>query len=67
MSPGYSYYEKYESDPMYDLSLLVAESLKRRIFGDALKQHSDPREREIADTVAKGRLPKSRRKSILDS
>ena len=52
------YYDRYGEDPIFDLGLVVARCLRRRIFDDALVEHPDPNARLIADLQAKGRLPK---------
>jgi hypothetical protein len=52
------YYDKYGDDPIFDLGLVVARCLRKRIFGDTLVEHPDPHAGLIADLQAKGRLPK---------
>lgn len=62
------YYTTYSEDPIADLGLVVAECLRRRIFGDALTEHDDPYQDNIAMAQATGRMPKTfKTSSILDS
>jgi len=52
------YYRRHGQDPIHDLELLVAASLRKAIFKDALAEHPDPHAELIAEMQSKGRLPK---------
>ena len=60
------YYEKYDADPIRDLDLVVAECLRKRIFGEALKEHPDPHAEQIAKAIAADYLRPSEQTSILE-
>ena len=53
------YYQTYSADPIDDLDEVVTESLRRRIFGDALRPKDDPHAALIAQMQAEGRLPRT--------
>lgn len=59
------YYRKYGEDPISDMSSLVAECLRRKIFSGTLREQSDPYARTIADAVAAGIYPLRRPTGIL--
>ena len=62
-----SYYDDYEVDPIRDLQLIVASCLRAKIFDGALKVHSDPNAKAIADAQARGIIPKNlSRNTILE-
>lgn len=52
------YYQTYSADPIDDLDEVVAASLRRRIFGDALRPQDDPNAKVIAQMQTEGRLPR---------
>jgi hypothetical protein len=52
------YYSVYHVDPIRDLELIVAASLRLRIFGDSMRIHPDRHAGIIAEAQAQGRLPK---------
>jgi hypothetical protein len=61
------YYDGYGEDPIRDMELVVGSCLRKTIFGDSLKEHTDPNAAIIAAAQASGRLPKNLfRKTILD-
>lgn len=60
------YYKDYKTDPVRDLELVVAECLRKGIFGSSLIEHADPRADEISRAVGKGLIPPMRHNSILD-
>lgn len=51
------YYSDYGDDPITDMSALVAESLRRKIFNGLLREQPDPYADVIAQAVAAGRFP----------
>ena len=53
------YYQKYSCDPINDMDELVAESLRRRIFGTTLDLQDDPHAEIISKMKADGKLPAS--------
>lgn len=62
------YYQAYSADPINDLDEVVTESMRRRIFGAALRLQDNPNAGVIAQMQAQGRLPrKLRTGSILDA
>ena len=62
------YYQAYSADPINDLDEVVTESMRRRIFGAALRLQDNPNAEVIAQMQAQGRLPrKLRTGSILDA
>jgi hypothetical protein len=62
------YYDEYEADPIHDLELVVANCLRRSIFGEAMNEQADPNAAIVAEAQAKGRLPKDlTRSTILNS
>ena len=52
-----TYYVQYETDPIYDLELIVAKCLREAVFGSALKYHAHPNAAIITSMQAQGRLP----------
>ena len=52
------YYEDYETDPIYDLELIVAKCLRDEIFSGTLRYHNDPDAKIIEKIKAKGHFPK---------
>lgn len=60
------YYHKYRDDPVRDLEILAAECLKRRIFGDQMKEKAYPNEEIIRQAVEPGKIPPLDDSSILD-
>ncbi|MDX8405340.1 MAG: hypothetical protein R8K50_04235 [Mariprofundus sp.] len=60
------YYHKYRDDPVRDLGILAAECLKRRVFGDQMKEKADPNEEIIRQAVESGKIPPLDDSSILD-
>lgn len=60
------YYGAYEEDPIHDLDLVVAECLRRRIFGATFVEQPDPYEDLKERMQASGRIPKATKdRSIL--
>lgn len=53
------YYRDYGDDPINDMSALVAECLRRRVFDGQLREQPDPYAEIIARAVTAGRLSKS--------
>jgi hypothetical protein len=53
-----SYYARYEVDPVRDLELIVAECLRKAIFGSALRHHKNPDASIIRTMQESGRLPR---------
>lgn len=60
------YYDNYGSDPVGDIGIVIAECLRRKIFGQTLREHTDPHAMLIAEAEASGHIPASKRGSILD-
>jgi len=52
------YYDAYDADPIRDLELVVARCLRKLVFRDTLKVHSDPHAEVIEAAQARGRFPK---------
>jgi len=52
-----SYYVNYETDPIFDLELIVAKCSRKAIFGEKLVYHADPNAQLRAELLAKGKLP----------
>lgn len=50
-------YRDYGDDPITDMSALVAECLRRKIFNGLLREQPDPYAEIIAQAVAAGRFP----------
>lgn len=59
------YYQEYGADPVDDVELVVADSLRVTIFDGRLGEHPDPNAELIAELEAAGRLPQRRECSIL--
>lgn len=53
------YYQKYSAGPINDMDELVAESLRRRIFGTTINLQDDPNAEIISKMKADGKLPSS--------
>lgn len=51
------YYDRYETDPLRDLELVVAQCLRHHIFGEAMAEHPHPEAAQIAKLQAEGKLP----------
>ena len=51
------YYRDYGDDPIADMSALVAECLRRKVFGGQFREQLDPYAEVIAQAVAAGRFP----------
>ncbi|RVC29578.1 hypothetical protein [Mesorhizobium sp. M7A.F.Ca.CA.004.04.2.1] len=51
------YYRDYGDDPIADMSALVAECLRRKVFDGQLREQPDPYAEVIAQAVAAGRFP----------
>ncbi|RWM01752.1 MAG: hypothetical protein EOR68_09155 [Mesorhizobium sp.] len=51
------YYRDYGDDPITDMSALVAECLRRKVFEGQLREQPDPYAEVIAQAVAAGRFP----------
>lgn len=59
------YYRDYGDDPIADMSTLVAECLRRKVFGDLLREQPDPYAKVIAQAVAAGSFPAKEPSGIL--
>lgn len=51
------HYRKFGADPIRDLELVVAECLRKMIFGNSLTEHDDPNAAIFEEARAAGRLP----------
>lgn len=51
------YYSRYETDPIRDMELIVAECMRADIFRGALQEHVAPDADLIAEMRAKGQIP----------
>ena len=51
------YYQKYGSDPVHDMELIVGECLRRKIFKNKFVEQPDPHAEIIEDEQKAGRLP----------
>jgi hypothetical protein len=59
------YYRDYGDDPIADMSALVAECLRRKIFGEQFKEQADPYAEVIARSIAAGIIPSKASAGIL--
>jgi hypothetical protein len=60
------YYSKYEADPIDDLGILVAECLRKRIFGNSMYEKADPHAEFIEKAIESGQIPRFQHRTILD-
>lgn len=59
------YYRDYGDDPIADMSSLVAECLRRKVFDGQLREQPDPYAEVIRQAIAAGRLPERQLAGIL--
>ena len=59
------YYRNHNDDPITDLGLVTAECLRRKLFGEHLKEHRDRNREFIEDAISKGLAPAYKSSTIL--
>lgn len=61
------YYDRYHTDPIFDMELIVTNCLRLAIFSGTIREQPDPNEAIIAEQQSKGLLPRNiRYPTIMD-